>query len=40
MDALDIPDWELEKQIAVLRHCELVKGRKEEDGVYLVTFDY
>ena len=40
MDALDIPDWELEKQIAVLRHCELVKGRKEEGGVYLVTFDY
>ncbi|MGM0652503.1 MAG: hypothetical protein ACQES4_06960 [Bacillota bacterium] len=40
MDALDIPDWELEKQVAVLRHCELVKGRKEDDGVYLVTFDY
>jgi len=37
---LSIPDWELEKQIAVLRHCGLIKGRKEEDQVYLVPFDY
>ena len=38
MRELDIPDWELEKQIAVLRHCELVKGKKEPDGIYLVLF--
>lgn len=36
---LEIPGWELEKQIAVLRHCELVKGRKEADNIYLVLFD-
>ncbi len=40
MEALDIPEWELDKQIAVLRHCELVKGRKEGNQVYLVLFDY
>ncbi len=38
--ALDISELELDKQIAVLRHCELVKGRKEENQVYLVSFDY
>ncbi len=40
MDEFKIPEWELDKQIAVLRHCELVKGRKEADGVYLVLFDH
>lgn len=40
MEDLNIPDWELEKQIAILRHCELVKGKKEGDQVYLVLFDY
>lgn len=39
MNALNIPDWELEKQIAVLRHCELVKGKKVEGSIYLVLFD-
>ena len=29
---------ELENQIAILRHCELVKGQKEGDKVYLVPF--
>ncbi len=38
-EALDIPDWELEKQIAVLRHCELVKGKKVDGAVYLVLFN-
>lgn len=36
--ALEIPDWELEKQIAVLRHCELIKGRQEGGVIYLVPF--
>ncbi len=40
MDDFNMPEWELDKQIAVLRHCELVKGKKEADGVYLVLFDY
>ncbi|MBW6463532.1 MAG: iron-sulfur cluster assembly scaffold protein [Firmicutes bacterium] len=39
VNALNIPDWELEKQIAVLRHCELVKGKKVEGNVYLVLFN-
>jgi predicted HTH transcriptional regulator len=29
---------ELENQIAILRHCELVKGRKEGKEVYLTPF--
>ncbi len=29
---------ELENQIAILRHCELVKGRKEGKKVYLTPF--
>ena len=29
---------ELENQIAILRHCELVKGQKEDDKVYLIPF--
>lgn len=29
---------ETENQFALLRHCELVKGQKREDGVYLVRF--
>jgi len=29
---------ELETQIAILRHCELVKGQKEDNKVYLIPF--
>lgn len=29
---------EMENQLAVLRHCNLVKGQKEGAGVYLVPF--
>jgi predicted HTH transcriptional regulator len=29
---------ELENQIAILRHCELVKGQKEAEKVYLTPF--
>ncbi len=39
MAEFNIPDWELDKQVAVLRHCELIKGRKEADGIYLVLFE-
>jgi hypothetical protein len=30
---------ELENEFAILRHCELVKGQKREDGVYIVAFE-
>lgn len=30
---------ETENQFALLRHCELVKGQKRADGVYLVPFE-
>jgi hypothetical protein len=39
MENFNIPQRELERQIAILRHCELVKGNKEGDTVYLVLFD-
>ena len=29
---------EVENQFALLRHCELLKGQKREDGVYFVKF--
>jgi hypothetical protein len=34
-----ISQLEAENQFALLRHCELVKGQKREDGVYLVPFE-
>lgn len=34
-----ISSRETENQFALLRHCELVKGQKREDGVYLVPFE-
>jgi recombinational DNA repair protein (RecF pathway) len=39
MKEFAIPEWELEKQVAVLRHCELIKGSKDEGKIYLVLFD-
>ncbi|MGL5514463.1 MAG: hypothetical protein ACRDBM_14680 [Sporomusa sp.] len=33
------PDWELEKQFAILRHCELLKGKREQGEVYIVLFE-
>jgi hypothetical protein len=30
---------ELDKQFAVLRHCEVLKARKEPDNIYIVAFD-
>lgn len=30
---------EAEREIAVLRHLELVKGKKEIDGIFIVPFD-
>jgi hypothetical protein len=31
------PD-ELQSQLAILRHCELLRGSKEGDKVYVVPF--
>lgn len=31
--------YELDKQIAILRHCEILKGRKIDNEVYVVPFD-
>ena len=38
MGNFNISEQEIQKQIAILRHCELVKGHKESDNVYLVPF--
>jgi len=35
-----LSEAELQRQLATLRHCELVKGHKEGDSIYLVPFDY
>ena len=31
---------EIQRHLAILRHCELVKGRKEGNSTYMVPFDY
>ncbi|MDK2796285.1 MAG: hypothetical protein PWQ58_1484 [Archaeoglobaceae archaeon] len=36
---LDINLKEVERELAVLRHLELVKGRKEGNEVFIVPFD-
>jgi predicted transcriptional regulator len=36
--AVQLPPQELENQIAILRHCELVKGQSEDGKVYLTLF--
>ena len=34
----NLSESEMQSQLATLRHCELVKGRKEGDKIYLVPF--
>jgi hypothetical protein len=34
-----LPPEELENEFAILRHCELVKGQRRDDGVYIVAFE-
>ncbi len=36
----NMKETELQTHLATLRHCELLKGRKEDNSVYLVTFNY
>lgn len=38
VEELDISPQDLENQFALLRHCQLVKGKKEGDQVYLVLW--
>lgn len=38
MGNLNLSEQEIQKQLAILRHCELVKGYKEDGKVYLVPF--
>lgn len=38
-EKFQLSERELEKQFAVLRHCELLKGRKEGNMVYIIPFE-
>ncbi len=38
MKNFHITQRDLESVVAILRHCELVRGQKEGDKVYLVPF--
>ena len=38
MEQFSLPAAELENQFAILRHCQLLKGRKEGDTVYFVLW--
>jgi len=40
IETLGLTDDELQRQLATLRHCELVKGRKEGKSIYVVPFDF
>jgi len=37
-ESLSLPEPEMQRQLAILRHCELVKGHKEGDKLHLVPF--
>ena len=39
MTTFNLTQRELESQFATLRHCELARGQKEGNKVYLVPFD-
>ena len=39
MKNFNLAEPELQTQLAILRHCELVKGSKEVGRIYLVPFD-
>ena len=36
----NLAESELQTQLATLRHCELIKGSREGDRIYLVPFDW
>ena len=40
LERFEFTGVELRRQLATLRHCELVKGHKEGGSIYLVPFGY
>ena len=38
MEEFKLPATELDNEFAILRHCQLLKGRKEGDIVYIVLW--
>lgn len=38
MERFQLPLPELDNQFAILRHCQLLKGKKEGDAVYIVLW--
>jgi predicted HTH transcriptional regulator len=38
IENLNLSEQEMQTQLATLRHCELVKGHKEGNKVYLVPY--
>lgn len=38
IENLNLSEQEMQTQLATLRHCELVKGHKEDGKVYLIPF--
>jgi len=38
LEQFKLPPTELENQFAILRHCQLLKGKKEGDAVYIVPW--
>ncbi|HNX10162.1 MAG TPA: hypothetical protein PKL29_08595 [Methanothrix sp.] len=38
MEKFQLPAAELDNQFAILRHCQLLKGKKEGDLVYIVLW--
>ena len=39
IERFGMKETELQTQLTILRHCELVKGSKEDGRIYLVPFD-
>jgi len=39
IENLELTEAELQRQLAILRHCELVKGHKGDGRIYLTPFD-
>jgi len=39
IENFELTEAELQRQLSTLRHCELVKGHKEDNSIYLVPFD-
>jgi late competence protein required for DNA uptake (superfamily II DNA/RNA helicase) len=39
VEKFNLPRGELEIQFAVLRHCELIRGCKEGNKIYIIPFD-